>query len=161
MHVFWGKKKFVQLLLLNKVKARWSENRAAQGFHFINSFISNFFGPNSKTCTCKVRAARGRVSRGLTVHRNYFNGMSAFLFSNWNELILWTLSSTLSSVRAAQKRKTTLKGCVTLSNIPTKSYDATDILILFGAKPFMVDFSPNFAEIWNLPIRFWCRWNRC
>ena len=59
--------KFVQLLLLNRVKARWSVNHAAQGFHFINSFISNFFGPNSKTCTCKVRAARGRVSRGLTV----------------------------------------------------------------------------------------------
>ena len=28
----------------------WSENRAAQSFHFINSFISNFFGPNSKMC---------------------------------------------------------------------------------------------------------------
>ena len=72
MHVFGGMKKlvqlkFVQLFLLNRVKVRWSENRAAQGFHFINSFISNFFGPNSKTCTCKVRAAQGRVSRGLTV----------------------------------------------------------------------------------------------
>ena len=72
MHVFWGMKKlvqlkFVQLLLLNRVKARWSENRAAQGFHFINSFISNYFGPNSQTCTCEVRAAQGRVSRGLTV----------------------------------------------------------------------------------------------
>ena len=60
--------------------------------------------------------------------------MAAFPFSHWNELIFWTLSSTLSSDRAAQKRKTTLKGCVTVSNIPTKSYDATDILILFGAK---------------------------
>jgi hypothetical protein len=60
--------KFVQLLLLNRVKARWSENRAAQGFHYINSFISIFFGPNSKTCICKVRAAWGRVSRGLTVN---------------------------------------------------------------------------------------------
>ena len=59
--------KFVQLLLLNRVKARCSENRAAQGFHFINSFISNYFGPNSKTCTWEVRAARGRVSQGLTV----------------------------------------------------------------------------------------------
>ena len=38
MHVFWG-----------------------------NSFISNVFGTNSKTCTCKVRAAWGRVSQGLTV----------------------------------------------------------------------------------------------
>ena len=38
--------KFVQLLLFNRVKAIWSENRAAQGFHFMNSFISNFFGPN-------------------------------------------------------------------------------------------------------------------
>ena len=60
--------KFVQLLLLNRVKARWSKKRAAQGFHYINSFISNFFGPNSKTCTCEVRAAWGRVSRGLTVY---------------------------------------------------------------------------------------------
>ena len=51
------------------LKARWSENRAAQGFHFINSFISNFFGSNSKTCTCEVCAAWGRVSRGLTVLR--------------------------------------------------------------------------------------------
>ena len=69
---FWKRKKscsskFVQLLLLNRVKARCSENRAAQGFYFINSFISNFFGPHSKTCTCKVRATQGRVSRGLTV----------------------------------------------------------------------------------------------
>ena len=30
--------------------------------------MSHFFGPNSKMCTCKVRAAWGRVSRGLTVH---------------------------------------------------------------------------------------------
>ena len=59
--------KFVQLLLLNRGKARWSKRRAAQGFYYINSFSSNFFGPNSKTCTCKVRAAWGRVSRGLTV----------------------------------------------------------------------------------------------
>ena len=48
-------------------KARWSKNRAAQGFYYINSFSSNIFGPNSKTCTCKVRAAWGRVSQGLTV----------------------------------------------------------------------------------------------
>ena len=72
MHIFGERKnscssKFVQLLLLNRLKTRWSKNRAAQGFHFINSFISNFFGPNSKTCTCEVRAAQGRVSRGLTV----------------------------------------------------------------------------------------------
>ena len=59
--------KFVQHLLLNRMKARWLKNRAAQGFHYINSFISNFFGPNSKTCTCEVRAAWGRVSQGLTV----------------------------------------------------------------------------------------------
>ena len=59
--------KFVQLLLLNRVKERWSGNRAAQVFHFINSFISNLFGPNSKTCTWEVRAAWGCVSRGFTV----------------------------------------------------------------------------------------------
>ena len=72
MHVFWGMKKlvqlkFVQLLLLNRVKAKWSKNRAAQGFYYINSFSSNIFGPYSKTCTCKVHAAWGHVSRGLTV----------------------------------------------------------------------------------------------
>ena len=59
--------KFVQLLLLNRVKARWSKNRAAQGFHYINSFSSNFFGPNSKTSSCKVRASCGCVFRGLTI----------------------------------------------------------------------------------------------
>ena len=70
---FWGKEenscssKFVQLLLLNRAKARWSKNRAAQGFHWINSFISIFFWPNSKACTCEVRAAWGRVSQGLIV----------------------------------------------------------------------------------------------
>jgi hypothetical protein len=32
--------------------------------------ISNIFGPNSKTCTCEVRAAWGRVSRGFTVWQN-------------------------------------------------------------------------------------------
>ena len=44
--------KFVQLLLLNRVKARWSKN--LKGFHYINSFSSIFFGPNSKTCICKA-----------------------------------------------------------------------------------------------------------
>ena len=46
MHVFWERKKFMQL----KICA---------------TFVT--FGPNSKTCTCEVRAAWGRVSRGLTV----------------------------------------------------------------------------------------------
>ena len=62
MHVFWGMKKlvqlkFVQLLLANMMKARLSKNRAAQGFYYINSFSLNIFGPYSKTCICKVRAA--------------------------------------------------------------------------------------------------------
>ena len=73
--------KFVELLLLNRVKARWSKNRAAQGFYYINSFSSNIFGPNSKTCTCKVRAAWGRVSRGLTV--NGIFKISGFHWSKW------------------------------------------------------------------------------
>ena len=63
--------KFEQLLLLTRMKAKCSENRAAQGFYHINLFSSNFFGPNSKTCTCEVRAAWGRVSRGLTVISNF------------------------------------------------------------------------------------------
>ena len=33
----------------------------------VKTCISKVFGPNSKTCTSKVRAAWGRVSRGLTV----------------------------------------------------------------------------------------------
>ena len=40
--------KFLQLLLLDRVKARCSKNRAAQGFHYINSFISNFLDPIQK-----------------------------------------------------------------------------------------------------------------
>ena len=40
--------KFVQLELLNKAKARSSKNRAAQGFHYINSCISNFLDPIQK-----------------------------------------------------------------------------------------------------------------
>ena len=60
--------KFVQLLLLNRMKARWSENCAAQGFHYINSFISNIFEPNSNVhLRGPRRAAWGRVHRGLTV----------------------------------------------------------------------------------------------
>ena len=53
MHVFGERKnlcssKSVQLLLLNRAKTRLSENRAAQGFHYINSFISNFLDPIQK-----------------------------------------------------------------------------------------------------------------
>ena len=73
MHVFWGMKNSCSSNSCNFCyligwKGRWSKNRAAQGFYYINSFSSNIFGPYSKTCTCKVRAAWGLVSRGLTVH---------------------------------------------------------------------------------------------
>ena len=91
MHVLGGKKnwcssKFVQFLLLNRVKARWSKNCSAQGFHYINLFSSNFLGPNSKTCTCKVHAAWGRVSRGLTV-LTFTQGRNPgnFLFLFWEK----------------------------------------------------------------------------
>ena len=47
--------------------ARRSEKCAAKGFHYMNSFILNFFGPNTKTYTCEVHASRGCVSRGLAV----------------------------------------------------------------------------------------------
>ena len=97
MHVFWGMKKlvqlkFVQLLLLNRVKAKWSKNRAAQGFYYINSFSSSIFGPYSKTCTCKVRAAWGRVSRGLTVAEFCVNkGVTIYYYDQcaWNQQIHW------------------------------------------------------------------------
>ena len=40
--------KFVQLELLNKANARTSKKRSAQGFHYINSCISNFLDPIQK-----------------------------------------------------------------------------------------------------------------
>ena len=49
--------KFVQLELLNKAKTRSSKNRAVQDFHYINSCISNCFGPYLKMCIVKVLAA--------------------------------------------------------------------------------------------------------
>ena len=69
MHVFWGMKKlvqlkFVQLLLLNRVKAKGSKNCAAQGFHYINSFISFFFWTQFKNlhlwgpCSLRPRISR-------------------------------------------------------------------------------------------------------
>ena len=86
--------KFVQLLLLNRVKARWSENRAAQGFHYINSFTSNIFGPNSKTCTWEVHATWDRVSRGLT--DIFFFWLSRYVYGNMTENFpLGTLDSVL------------------------------------------------------------------
>ena len=53
-------------------------NRAA---HFINSFISNLFGPDSKTCTSEVRASQGRVSRGLTLDDPNGLSLELLLFS--------------------------------------------------------------------------------
>ena len=88
--------KFVQLLLLNRVKARCSENRIAQGFHFINLFISNFFGPNSKKCTCEVRAAQGHVSWGLTVHYKHILKNRPVLFCNQSEIVHnWNICGSL------------------------------------------------------------------
>ena len=54
--------------------------------------ISNIFGPNSKTCTCEVRAAWVRVSRGLTVPKileiphNFF-GQSTLVICWKNSLV--------------------------------------------------------------------------
>ena len=59
--------KFVQLFLLNKAESKMIKKSCCSRFYYINSFSSSFFGPNSNSCTCKVRAAWGRVSRGLTV----------------------------------------------------------------------------------------------
>ena len=72
MHVFWGMKKlvqlkFVQLFLLNRVKGKIIKKPCCSRFYYINSFSSNIFGSNSKTCTCKVRAAWASVSQGLSV----------------------------------------------------------------------------------------------
>ena len=51
MHVFWAMKKFVQLkfvqlLLLNRVKGKMIKKHAPQGFYYINWFSSNIFGPD-------------------------------------------------------------------------------------------------------------------
>ena len=73
--------KFVQLELLNKAKARALKNVQLKGSHYINSFISNFLGPNAlglvclgprKICISEVCAAWCRVSRGLTVCTSLF-----------------------------------------------------------------------------------------
>ena len=61
----WCRSKFMQLLLLIKEKALWSNNCATQGFHYMNSSSSNLLGSSLRTSTCKVRAAWGRASRGL------------------------------------------------------------------------------------------------
>ena len=76
MYFFWERKnlcssKFVQLLLLNRAKARWSENRAAQGFHYINSFISNSFWTQFKNVHL-----RGPCSLRLCISRIYCTGIS-------------------------------------------------------------------------------------
>ena len=55
-----------------------SKNRA-------KTCISNTFGPNSKTCTCEVRAAWGRVSRGLTVMHNILAGIGLIGLLIWNK----------------------------------------------------------------------------
>ena len=87
---FFGERKnscssnFVQLFLLNRMKAWWIRKPCSSRFHFINSFISNSFGPNSKTCTCEVRAAWGRVSRGLTVL------VVKKTLQNFYQCMLWT-----------------------------------------------------------------------
>ena len=62
MHVLGGMKKlvqlkFVQLLLLKKGEGKMIKKLCCSRFYYINSVSSNFFGPYSKTCTCKVCAA--------------------------------------------------------------------------------------------------------
>ena len=62
MDVFWGMKKlvqlkFMQLLLFDRVKGKMIKKPYCSRFYYINTFSSNIFGTNSKTCTCKVRAA--------------------------------------------------------------------------------------------------------
>ena len=65
------KKLFIKIHTSQKsvlLKNRASQKIVLLKLQFIKkSCISNFFGPNSKTCIVKVRAAWGRVSRGLTV----------------------------------------------------------------------------------------------
>ena len=62
---FWTQFKNVQLLLLNRVKARRSKKPCCSKFSLHKFVHLKYFGPNSKTCTCEVRAAWGRVSQSL------------------------------------------------------------------------------------------------
>ena len=92
--------KFVQLLLLNRVKARWSRFSLHKFVHL------KFFGPYSKTCTCKVRAARGRVSQGLTVFIKFSeisNKCTPSLSINTGLKVLWTRIRKMSDIKTFRK----------------------------------------------------------
>ena len=52
------------------IKIRASQKNVHLKSIYQKTCISNFFGPYSKTCIVEVRAAWGRVSRGLTVAWN-------------------------------------------------------------------------------------------
>ena len=64
--------KLVQLLLLNRVKARWSKNRAAQGFHYINSFSTIFLDSIQKRAP----------ARSVQLETVY---LEALLYVHWND----------------------------------------------------------------------------
>ena len=50
--------KFVQLLLLNRTESKMIKKSCCSSFYYINSFSSNFFGPNSKTCSLRPCISR-------------------------------------------------------------------------------------------------------
>ena len=87
---------FVQLLLLNRVKARWSENCAAQGFHFINLFISNFFGPNSENVHLRGPcSSRLCISRPYCIEKRWRKLIEIIIFSNFLNMMKLTKTKIL------------------------------------------------------------------
>ena len=74
MHVFGGMKKlvqlkFVQLLLLNRVKARCSKNHAAQGFYYLICSALIFLDTNQKRAPARsVQLEAVNLEALLCVH---------------------------------------------------------------------------------------------
>ena len=133
MHGFWGKKKLVQLkiratFVTYRVKARWSKNRAAQGFHYINSFSSNFLDPIQKCAP----------ARSVQLEAVYLEALLYYIVDNaavWlpqpqyvkseinkskgtpNLKLLWEVSKSKAAKKQSQKviiSKTLLINCYTI-----------------------------------------------
>ena len=87
MHVFWQKKKLVLLKIratfFTRVMAKWSENRAAQGFHYKNLFISNLLDPIPKLAP----------ARSVQLEALYLEALLHLILAwNWNKGLTWRFS---------------------------------------------------------------------
>ena len=118
MHVFGGMKKIVQLklvqlLLLNREKARWSKNRAAQGFYYINSFRSNIFGPYSRSVQLEAVYLEALL---YTMEGDFVEG--AFLLSCTGIVMLYSWRSLLQNYKDTKLAKKTYKNAVEKMRLP-------------------------------------------